>query len=232
MRPRPPVDDDLADGAGLPVLLHRDRPRPSRVPNLPHRPTSDRPRRGRRRHLRALRRARIDFTCRQRGRSGNPFGHGRCAHCVLRDRLEAPLTGPDGTVPTQLRPVVETIGKAEAPFSAIRWIKASPNARLLAQLAADGRPISHELLNELPPDRNQRYVPQVLLHTGVLPERREDLERIPGWPEHELLGRPAAHAILVQPFMHWFLLRRAHRQAATLGSSCFVEHLERLQEVA
>lgn len=156
----------------------------------------------------------VDFTCRQCGRSGNPYGHGRCAFCVLGDRLDTLLAGPDGSVPAQLQPVVEAIGKVDAPFSAIRWINASPNALLLAQLAAKDQPISHELLDELPPSRNQRYIRQVLVHTGVLPERHEDLERLPGWLEHELVGKPTAHATLARPFLNWFLLRRARQRAA------------------
>lgn len=156
----------------------------------------------------------IDFTCRQCGRVGNPYGHGRCAHCVLADRLDTLLAGPDGSVPAQLRPVAEAIAKVEAPFSAIRWINASPNAQLLAKLATEGRPISHELLDELPPNRHQRYIRQVLVHTGVLADRNEDLERIPGWLEHKLANKPTAHANLVRPFLNWFLLHRARRRAA------------------
>ncbi|MFH9090964.1 hypothetical protein [Streptomyces sp. NPDC017673] len=45
-------------------------------------------------------------------------------------------------------------------------------------------------------------------------ERNEDIERIPGWLEHELANKPAAHANLARPFLHWFLLRRAHQRAA------------------
>ncbi|MEV7380700.1 hypothetical protein [Streptomyces lydicus] len=45
-------------------------------------------------------------------------------------------------------------------------------------------------------------------------ERNEDLERIPGWLEHELADKPATHASLARPFLQWFLLRRAHQRAA------------------
>ncbi|MFJ3219983.1 hypothetical protein ACIPLC_29215 [Kitasatospora sp. NPDC086801] len=45
--------------------------------------------------------------------------------------------------------------------------------------------------------------------------RNEDIERIPGWLEHELVGKPAAHANVARPFLHWFLLRRARQRAAT-----------------
>lgn len=156
----------------------------------------------------------LDFTCRQCGRTGNPYGHGQCAHCVLADRIHGLLASPDGAVPAQLRPLAEALTQVEAPFSAIRWISYSPNARLLARLAAKGRPLSHELLDELPPGHNQRYIRQVLVHTGVLVERHEDLEGLPSWLEHHLADRPTEHATLVRPFLHWFLLRRARNRAA------------------
>ncbi|MFB4420679.1 XRE family transcriptional regulator [Streptomyces sp. QL37] len=156
-----------------------------------------------------------DYTCRQCGRAGKPHGHGRCAHCVLAERINALLTGPDGTVAQQMKPLAAALADAPSPFPAIQWLKESPNTKLLAQLAAEGHELTHELLDELPPSRNQRYIRQLLVHTGILDERNEDIERIPGWLEHELADKPAAHANLARPFLHWFLLRRARQRAAT-----------------
>lgn len=83
------------------------------------------------------------------------------------------------------------------------------------ELVAEGHELSHELLDNLPPSRNQRYIRQLLVHTGILDERNEDLERIPGWLEHELADKPTAHANLARPSLNWFLLRRARQRAAT-----------------
>jgi hypothetical protein len=90
----------------------------------------------------------------------------------------------------------------------------SPNVILLAQLAATGEPLSHLRLDELPPGRHEYYVRQLLVTTGVLPERHDDLERLPAWLDKTLAGKPAEHARLIRPFTHWFLLRRARRRAA------------------
>ncbi|MET7854289.1 XRE family transcriptional regulator [Streptomyces avermitilis] len=155
-----------------------------------------------------------DYTCKQCGRTGNPHSRGRCAHCVLAERVNALLAGPDGTVTSQLEPLAAALADAPSPFPAIQWLKESPNTKLLARLASEGHELSHELLDELPPSRNQRYIRQILVHTGVLEERNEDLERIPGWLEHELADKPAAHASLARPFLNWFLLRRARQRAA------------------
>ncbi|MGY5061016.1 XRE family transcriptional regulator [Streptomyces sp. 900105755] len=155
-----------------------------------------------------------DYTCRRCGRAGNPHSQGRCAFCVLTERVNLLLAGADGVVPEQLQPLATALAAAPAPFQAIQWIRESPNSRLLASLVTEDHPLSHELLDELPPSRNQRYIRQLLVHTGVLAARNEDLERIPGWLEHELADKPAAHANLARPFLHWFLLRRARQRAA------------------
>jgi hypothetical protein len=156
----------------------------------------------------------VDYTCRECGRSGNPYGHRRCAYCVLADRVSGLLASPDGTVSPQLRPLAEAFAQVHLPFTAIRWIRGSPNAKLLARLVADGRPLSHALLDELPPTSGLHYIRQVMVQTGVLPERHEDLERLPAWLEHHLADKLVEHANLVRPFLRWFLLRRARSRAS------------------
>ncbi|MGV9387063.1 hypothetical protein ACWDRB_65570 [Nonomuraea sp. NPDC003707] len=155
----------------------------------------------------------IDFICRQCGRSGYPYGHGRCAYCVLADKVTELLTGPDGTVAPELQPFAEAFARVHEPFKAIHWIRQSPSAKLLTHLVAENRPITHNLLDELSPTRNLHYIRQALVQTGVLPQRNEDVERVPAWLEHQLADKPIQHANLVRPFLHWSLLRRARSRA-------------------
>jgi hypothetical protein len=133
-----------------------------------------------------------DYTCHRCGRPGNPYARGRCAYCVLADRARDLLTGPDGTISAQLQPLAAAFAQVSMPFTAIQWIRESPGAGLLAHLVAEDRPLSHTLLDELPPTRGLHYIRQVMVQTGVLPERHEDLERVPSWLEHHLAGKPAA----------------------------------------
>jgi hypothetical protein len=161
-----------------------------------------------------------DYTCTRCGRSGNPYKAGLCAHCVLDDRLHDLLAGPDGTVAPQLQPVHQALATAQRPRSVIYWLAHSPSVTLLARLTANGEPLSHELFDALPPGRNEYYVRQLLVTTGVLPERDDDVERLPTWLDTTwldttLADKPAEHARLIRPFAHWFLLRRARRRAAT-----------------
>lgn len=155
-----------------------------------------------------------DFTCRQCGRSGYPYGRGRCAYCVLADRVSGLLAGPDGAIAPGLRPLADAFSRVRQPFRAIRWIRESPAAAILAHLVAQQRPLTHDLLDELPPGRSLHYLRQTLVETGILPRRDEDVERVPAWLEHHLAGQPASHARLIRPFLHWSLLRRARSRAA------------------
>ncbi|MBV8347469.1 MAG: hypothetical protein JOZ49_08035 [Mycolicibacterium sp.] len=156
----------------------------------------------------------LDPRCASCDRPGRHYSPGRCAHCTLEVVLRDLLSGSDGEVPAQLEPVYRTLTGAGNPRGLIRWSAKSPNARLLAQLAASGEPLTHELLDRLPPGRHEFYVRQLLVTTGVLPERHDDLERLPSWLDTILAPAPAEHARLVRPFTHWFLLRRARRRAA------------------
>lgn len=157
----------------------------------------------------------LDPRCSACGRPGRHYTPGKCAHCTLDDRLHDLLAGPDGEVSPQLRPIRQALAAAQHPRSLIHWITHSPNATLLARLAAAGEPLSHELLDALPPGRHEYYVRQLLVITGILPARHDDLERLPAWLDKTLATKPAEHARLIRPFTHWFLLRRARRRAAT-----------------
>ncbi|WP_079166094.1 hypothetical protein [Streptomyces oceani] len=156
----------------------------------------------------------FDYTCRTCGLGGRTYADSECARCVLIARLQQLLAGPDGRIPAQLQPLRDALALAERPRGILLWLKRSPNAALFASLAASGEPITHQRLDQLPPSRHLHYVRHTLVHLGVLPERDEELDRIPAWLDTVLAGRPAGHVQMVRPYAHWYLLRRARRRAA------------------
>ncbi|WP_327643760.1 hypothetical protein [Micromonospora zamorensis] len=155
----------------------------------------------------------VDCRCHQCGRSGNPYGRGRCAHCVLADKVNDLLAGPNSTVPAQLQPFADSLISTHTPFKTIQWVHEHPNAKLLADLVAEGREISHQFLDELAPSAALQHLRQMMVQTGVLSERNEDIERVPAWLEHHLADKPVEHANLIRPFLHWHLLRRTRHRA-------------------
>ena len=151
---------------------------------------------------------------------------------MLPERVRAHLAGPDGPIPVQLQPVAEALTTTDNAQTVLNWLARSPNAHLLARLAAAGEHLTHDLLDELPQNNGEFYLRQALVSTGVLPARNEDLERIPAWLEHLLADKPSRHARLIRPYVHWFLLRRARRRAATVRrtgrAGSFLRHQIRL----
>jgi hypothetical protein len=157
--------------------------------------------------------AEFRYTCRICHTDNLIFADGMCVPCVTRHRLEELLTGPDGTVAAQLQPLLAAVASARNPASVLRWLHDSPTARLLASIAASGRPVAHEALDQLPPSLSEFYARNLLVHVGVLPHRLEHIERIQTWLHHLLQSKPAHHARLLRPFVTWHLLRRARRNA-------------------
>ncbi|NEA49776.1 hypothetical protein [Streptomyces sp. SID10815] len=156
----------------------------------------------------------FDYTCRACGLGGRTYADAKCARCVLDERLQRLLAGPDGHIRAELRPLHAALAQADRPRGVLRWLLRSPNAALFASLAAAGEPITHQRLDQLPPSRHLHYVRHTLVHLDALPERDEELDRIPAWLDTVLAERPTGHVHLVRSYAHWYLLRRARRRAA------------------
>jgi hypothetical protein len=67
------------------------------------------------------------------------------------------LVGKDGTVPAQLQPLADALTGTHSPFKTIQWVHEHPNAQLLAVFVAEGRTISHDLLDGIR-SRSNRFV--------------------------------------------------------------------------
>ena len=156
----------------------------------------------------------LDYTCRECGRSGQIHSHHRCFSCVLAGRTADLLTGPGGQVPAQLQPLLTALATAAHPATVLHWVSASKSAGLLGTLASSGQPITHELLDDLPQTQPLHYIREMLTAAGVLAARNEHLERLAPWLEQQLKDKPPGHAMVIRPFAHWFVLRRARRAAA------------------
>ncbi|MGW8985756.1 hypothetical protein ACWGQ9_24250 [Streptomyces parvus] len=157
----------------------------------------------------------LTYTCSQCGHSGDLYQAGRCARCVLNERLTYLLVTDGGTIPPDLDAVRQALCAADRPRSLFSWLDRSKVPRMLVELAATGEPITHERLDALPVTHATHYARELLVTAGVLPLRDEYLERQPVWVERLLDAAPEQHRKIAAPFAHWFLLRRlrqAHHQ--------------------
>lgn len=153
------------------------------------------------------------YQCRTCGNPGSTFQRDRCARCVLTSRLHDLLADPDGDIAPQLRPLQRALAQVDDPAALLGWVQRSDGARMLTGLARRGEPISHADLDRLPQTQPAHYLRRILVHTRVLPERIEHLERIEPWLERQLAGQPAARANLVRSYARWSVLHRARRRA-------------------
>lgn len=160
-------------------------------------------------------RGRLEFICRSCGAAATYYA-GRCAGCVVVDRVTDLLGGEDGTVPDQLLPFADALVTTAPPRQLLKWLLRSPAARFLAELAAGGEPVTHQRLDRLPQPIHGgavTHLRKLLVATGVLPQRLERLARLESWLEAQLADRPPAHRLLVRPFAQWVVLRKARHDA-------------------
>lgn len=153
----------------------------------------------------------VHYNCKRCGKGGRIYADGTCSRCVLRDRLKDLLQQSDGTIAPQLEPLRDALASVEHPVTILGWLRKSASARLVASLAGDGNPVTHEHLDRLAQDRSLHIVRQILVHTGVLPQRKEYLERLGPWLEERLASVPGRDAQLIRPFAYWFVFRRARK---------------------
>lgn len=155
----------------------------------------------------------LTYTCRSCGQDGEIHYDRRCFRCVLTERVTDLLTGPDGQVAPQLRPLLHALRQVDRPATIVGWLARSRSAKLLRQLVISGQPITHEVLDQHPQSQPLHYIREVLVTSGILTARNEHLARIDPWLHRLLSNKPTHHAGLVKPFAHWYVLRRARRAA-------------------
>lgn len=107
-------------------------------------------------------------------------------------------------------------------------MRAQRGARLLAQLAAQEDDITHAMLDVLPQDGATRRVRAVLVSTGVLPWRNENLAGLSLWLARTASELAPHHAQVIKPFAEWQIIRDARRRAARGRYSAGSAHADRL----
>lgn len=157
----------------------------------------------------------LTFTCQRCHHPGDTYRDRCCARCIVSDLVHGLLQGPDGAVPPRLRPLADALIGADVPRSVLCWARTSPSAKALTALVRDGADLTHARLDELPQRHNTRYICQVLVATGILPQRAEELHQLQLWARATLASLPPHQQRLLRPFAEWSLQRSARRRSAS-----------------
>lgn len=138
---------------------------------------------------------------------------GQCLGCRLELRLRELLTGPDGGIHPSLAPLKDALAATGPPGTALRWLAKKPVATVLADIAAGRRQLTHGDLDGLEQTAILAHLRSVLVATGTLPPRDEQMARLERVVSDALATRtdPGQRQIL-RRYAVWHLLRRLRRR--------------------
>ena len=151
-------------------------------------------------------------TCTSCG-AGGRLASGTCVRCRLRLQLDALLSGAGGQVRPGLEALRDALADAERPGTVLAWLRKDATRTALAALAGGTSPLSHDELDGLPPGKPIEHLRAVLVATGTLPARDEQLARIERWVRQAVSEHadPADREVLHR-YAAWHLLRRLRQR--------------------
>lgn len=133
---------------------------------------------------------------------------GRCGDCRLERRLVELLGDVDGAAPSTLEPLRQALVATRRPQTVLGWLAKERVATLLGDLAA-GREVSHQQLDALPASPTLAHLRSVLVATGVLPARDEQLVALEALLSELVASRAdTEQRWLLHRYAVWHLLRR------------------------
>jgi hypothetical protein len=138
---------------------------------------------------------------------------GRCPTCRLQLRMRELLTTANGVIHPDLRPLTDALAATNPPGTALRWLAKQPVAAVLTGIAAGRRQLTHAELDDLPPTAILAHLRSVLVATGTLPPRDEQMIRLERFLTDVLATRtdPDQRQILHR-YAIWHLLRRLRQR--------------------
>jgi hypothetical protein len=143
--------------------------------------------------------------CGQPGR----IHHARCARCTIQHRLQDLLGDQAGAIRPELKPLYQALARADRPGTVEAWLNKSAIPAILRDLAALDRPLSHGTLDELPPGKTVEHLRSVLVATGTLPPRDEQMTRLERWISWAIAERPdPGQRQLLHRYAIWHVVRR------------------------
>ncbi|MFF1345956.1 hypothetical protein ACFVZJ_08140 [Streptomyces sp. NPDC058322] len=103
---------------------------------------------------------------------------GSCPRCTWRQRLDELLTSASGSISSKLQALHHALAGTERAGTALRWLSGGIVSTVLSDLGSGRRPLTHEALDELPEGKVVEHIRSVLVATGALPQRDEQMIRL------------------------------------------------------
>jgi hypothetical protein len=138
-----------------------------------------------------------------------------CMRCALRRKLAGLLADGTGDIRPELRALHESLADTSRPATVLGWLDNNTDSSVLRQIATGERPLTHAALDELPDGKPLRHLRTILVATGTLPPRDEQLTRLEAWISRTAAGRPdPGQRELLNRYAVWHVTRRLRSRLA------------------
>ena len=142
-----------------------------------------------------------------------------CERCAVNRKITGRLSGGTGIISENLAPLHQALTAVDRPATARNWLDLPPVRTLLAGLSRDHRPLTHEILDELPAGKTLANLRSILVAAGALPARDERLVQLERWITEVIsTRRDGAQRQLMHEYVTWHLTRRLRQRLA--ASAC------------
>ncbi|MEU2133562.1 site-specific integrase [Streptomyces sp. NPDC018352] len=139
---------------------------------------------------------------------------GPCPRCTLKQRLHELLANGSGSIHPKLQAFHDALASTERAATGLRWLSGGIVSTVLPDLGSGRRPLTHEALDELPEGKVVEHIRSVLVASGALPKRDEQMVRL----ERHVKDLVTSHATdegrkIAHRYATWHLLRRLRRRS-------------------
>ena len=152
------------------------------------------------------------YACRRCGSEEHSYGR-LCGKCVLSDRCENILTGPDGVFLPPMRALRDYLLAQPRPAQVIKWLRMGPSTDLLRDIASGRVPVE-SVLDVPRPSKPLIYLRTLLIDAGALPRDTAATRQLMAWATQTISEAPAEHQQMLRTYTRWVLLRRASRDSS------------------
>jgi hypothetical protein len=152
------------------------------------------------------------YACRRCGSEEHNYGR-LCGKCVLSDRCDDILTGPDGAFLPPMRALSDYLLAQPRPAQIIKWLRMGPSTNVLRDIASGRVPVE-SILDVPRPSKPLIYLRTLLLDAGALPRDTVATRQLMAWSTQTISEAPPEHHQMLRTYTRWVLLRRASRDSS------------------
>jgi hypothetical protein len=161
-------------------------------------------------------------TCQGCGDQNGHSRRGRCVRCTLNTRLQDLLVDDTGQIRPELQVLAHHLATYERPGTVVHWLDTTTAPDLLRSLATGHLPLTHQALDDLPDSQHLQHLRAILVATGALPERDENLVRLEHWIAATIAGRSDTdEQYLLHRYADWHILRRLRARTRSGRTSSY-----------